>query len=344
MKTVFRLIVAHALFTSRWWSSAADLPSPSEATDTHSEGRHHQESSCNVKELLGHAKALRCDDLRNALLSDESCARAADKSGRTALHWIGGNARLQGDTNEHEREYILGKSGFCTQVYIAFAGPKSIWSVDSSGMLPLHWAAANGMSEVAATLIISSRNKDGTPKALSNINIMEAQEATKGMTPLLVACSHNHLETIRVLVSNKADVNSLDNDGQSCLIKAVLNGRKDIIEFLVSEAKVDTNIRDMESKLKWSACHFGVFAGRKEVISQLLDLKSCDIDMEDSEGLTPYALAGVIPDREEIRNLLVNYRISSIQARHRAWEDARPIPRPHGPLEERNIGHSPTSL
>ena len=88
-------------------------------------------------------------------------------------------------------------------------------------MLPLHWAAANGMSEVAATLIISSRNS--VSKAVSKINIMEARESSKGMTPLLVACSHNHLETIKVLVSNEADVNSLDDDGQSCLIKAVLN-------------------------------------------------------------------------------------------------------------------------
>ena len=62
-----------------------------------------------------------------------------------------------------------------------------------------------------------------------------------------------------------------------------------------------------------------MFAGRKEIVELLLRHDGCDLDMKDAKGLTPYALAGVVPDRDEIRNLLVTVRIQSIQREHKVW-------------------------
>ena len=84
-------------------------------------------TTCDVETLIGHAKGLRCNQLRAMLSGDESCAQASDRSGRTALHWVGGNARIQGDMNTQEWEYFMGKSGFCTQILVAFAGTNAIW-------------------------------------------------------------------------------------------------------------------------------------------------------------------------------------------------------------------------
>ena len=281
------------------------------------------DSTCDTQALLGHAKGLRCNRLRAMMASDPTCAKAADGARRTALHWIGGNAKIQSNTNAQEWEYLMGKSGFCAQVVLAFAGHGAIWMEDASGMLPLHWAAANGMAEVATTMLRAeaggATEGEGELRR-ARFSMVEAREKTKGMTPLLVACAHNHLDVVRLLVLNKADINVLDDDGHTCLIKAAVNGRKDIVAFLLgTEARANPRMRDSDSKLMWSACHYAVFAGRKEIVELLLRQDGCDLDMKDAKGLTPYALAGVVPDRDEIRNLLVTVRIQSIQREHKVW-------------------------
>lgn len=315
-------------------TTASPLLSPSPSPSSTSRG------TCDVKALLGHAKGLRCDRLRAVLATSSSCASAKDGAGRTALHWIGGNAKIQDNTNDQEWKYLMGKSGFCTQIVLAFAGHDAIWMKDSSGMLPLHWAAANGMEEVASTLLLASLKGESTGGKWSiggersgnersdqereeevrhrHVAMVEAREKTKGMTPLLVACAHNHLHLIKLLILNSANVDAYDGNGHTCLIKASVNGRADIVEYLLgTKARANPRMRDSDSKLMWSACHYAVFAGRKEIIELLLARESCD--MKDAEGLTPYALAGIVPDREEIRNLLVNARIQSIQRDHKAW-------------------------
>ena len=120
-------------------------------------------------------------------------------------------------------------------------------------------------------------------------------------------------------------MDALDDDGHTCLIKAAVNGRADIAKFLLLEAGARPHTRDRDSKLKWSACHYAVFAGRSEIIKLLLEQQGCDLDMKDGEGLTPYALAGVVPDRDDIRSLLVNHRIQSVYGKHSAWVESTEI-------------------
>ena len=60
-----------------------------------------------------------------------------------------------------------------------------------------------------------------------------------GNTPLKMACSHGHLETIRVLVENGANVNYCGS-GLTPLVLASSVLRVDIVDFLLDHgAKVD---------------------------------------------------------------------------------------------------------
>ena len=64
-----------------------------------------------------------------------------------------------------------------------------------------------------------------------------------GFTPLMIASQFNKIEAVKILVENKADINLQNKDGHTALSIAIYNKNNDIVEYLLSkDAKIDNKI------------------------------------------------------------------------------------------------------
>ena len=111
------------------------------------------------------------------------------------------------------------------------------------GTAPLMWAAEEGHADAIRVLIehradISSQSKQEKATAYGTAGpgakIPENLQSG-GLTPLIFAVRQGSLESAKVLVEAKADVNQTSGDGSSPLLVAVLNGRYDIARYLIDK-------------------------------------------------------------------------------------------------------------
>lgn len=93
------------------------------------------------------------------------------------------------------------------------------------GFSAFHLAALNGHKEVVKALIVGKADKE----ILNN----------RRQTPLLLAVAQLHTQIIELLVEKKANVNAIDEDGDTCLHLA-LNDK--IISSDINQAKQNTNL------------------------------------------------------------------------------------------------------
>ena len=66
----------------------------------------------------------------------------------------------------------------------------------------------------------------------------------KDYTPLGKASSFDLLNIARILIENHADVNALDNFGETALMHAVKHNNQNIVEYLLSITGIDVNMID----------------------------------------------------------------------------------------------------
>lgn len=88
-----------------------------------------------------------------------------------------------------------------------------------------------------------------------------------GVSALIWVANNNHLETLKLLVSRKADKEAKSNDGRTAFVWACLWGHLDIIHYLLEEG-VDIDNRDRRGM---SALMHAVAKGHEEVVRILLD-------------------------------------------------------------------------
>ena len=68
-----------------------------------------------------------------------------------------------------------------------------------------------------------------------------------GETPLLISLFRNKTADVsKFLISNGADVNILDNNGSSALMRAIFMGHLDVAELLIEMEETDTEIVDSD--------------------------------------------------------------------------------------------------
>lgn len=65
----------------------------------------------------------------------------------------------------------------------------------------------------------------------------------KELSPLHIACSRGHYDTVRQLINKIADINACDNDGKSSLYLACEYGQVNVVELLLS-GDADVNLCD----------------------------------------------------------------------------------------------------
>lgn len=129
--------------------------------------------------------------------------------------------------------------------------PGVVFSKDTSGNTPLHWAAKNGYKDVAELLLANAANvnawgdKGDTPLHWAafrghedvaelflangaNVDVKNADE----WTPLHAAADAGCKGVVTLLLANRADVNAENNARSTPLYRAVVEGHEDVAEIL----------------------------------------------------------------------------------------------------------------
>lgn len=185
-------------------------------------------------------------------------------------------------------------------------------ATDLEGRTPLYQALADGTIEVATLLVNEGANvataaKDGrTPlhmalslgakgfgiaKRLLQSDSIKAADYAKAKakdeaTPLHIAAEHGPSEAIELLHRLGADVDALDDFGQTPLLISIYKKKWEIAELLIKAgANVDADEREGYAPL------FGAVAGGSDRIVQLLLKAKVDVDAVDEDGYSPLHLA-----------------------------------------------------
>lgn len=98
-------------------------------------------------------------------------------------------------------------------------------------MLIEHGADVNARSKFLPAT--TGRGFEGATPVASAANQAPVEFASGLLTPLLLAAREGDLESARLLVAAKADVNATDGDGKNALALAIFNGNYDLASFLI---------------------------------------------------------------------------------------------------------------
>jgi ankyrin repeat protein len=114
---------------------------------------------------------------------------------------------------------------------------------------PIHEAARDGDLKTVESLL-----KD-------HPDLVSSKDEKYGQTPLHIAAFNDHLDVAKLLLANKADVNTKANNGSTALHLAAAKGNKDMVELLLA-SKADINAVDNDG---WSPLHTAVTWGHKDI-------------------------------------------------------------------------------
>ena len=160
------------------------------------------------------------------LLSHGADINARDKDEWTALHLAASNSHLE------FCGFLIAKGAEC-DIYAASAlgeldrviallekEPDLVMVPDACGLMPMHWAAARGKSQVVELLLAGGAAAD----PLSN---------REGWTPMQRAAANGYTDVVSILLAHGADANALAQDGRSMLQRANTDGHFEIAKLLV---------------------------------------------------------------------------------------------------------------
>jgi ankyrin repeat protein len=147
--------------------------------------------------------------------------------------------------------------------------PDLIFSTDSKGDTPLHWASCNSHKEVIEFLLANK----------ANINAVDSG----GLTPLHCAVGgYDRKDVAELLLANRADINAKNSIGWTPLHFAAAKGYKDVVALLITH-QADVNAKDNKG---WTPLHDAAIAGYAEV-AELLLANHADVNAVDNRGSTP---------------------------------------------------------
>jgi hypothetical protein len=186
------------------------------------------------------------------------------------------------------------KSGDVEKVKTLLKGnPDLVFSKDSNGAVPLHWAALNDRKDVAELL-------------LANNAIVDARESN-GQTPLHLAVFNHHNDVMELLLANKADVNARSNNGTTALSLAANKGYRDLVAVLLAN-KADANAgvpliaAAQQAALSQTAANKENY---KDLVELLLTNKA-DVNAKDGDGYTALHFAVLGSDNDVVEMLLAH--------------------------------------
>lgn len=119
--------------------------------------------------------------------------------------------------------------------------------------------------------------------ALLESGISPNSTDTSDMTPLIWAAWGDHLETVKLLVTHRADIDKHDNRGKTALMAAAWQGNAEIVRFLL-EHGANANAKDHEGD---TALLKAVRSNGNDKTVQTLLEHGAAIEARDASGRTP---------------------------------------------------------
>ena len=126
----------------------------------------------------------------------------------------------------------------------------------------------------------------------------DVNEAKNGWTPLHRAAARGHLDVVKYLVSQGADVNAKNNDGGTPFFMAAVHGHLDVVKYLVSQG-ADVNAEDNDGR---TPLHWAAYNGELDIVKYLVS-QGVDVNAEDDAGETPLDKA-IEENEDEIADFL----------------------------------------
>lgn len=143
-------------------------------------------------------------------------------------------------------------------------------SRDVHGMLPVHYAAANG-KRAALRLLVEASPTD--------VNAIAAKPS--GVTPLMLAARYGHDRCLEYLISHGARLNDADQHGSTALLEAAEGGHSSAVRILLNAGIVPSS---SDSETKRSALHWAAYYGDVQSAKSLLDRAPRLIFEQDCKG------------------------------------------------------------
>lgn len=172
---------------------------------------------------------------------------------------------LQQDNENYDE--LIASYKFLLQLASEYEGT-DFKAIDPSGNSALHLAAAKGFPEIIQYLVENGAN-------ISAEN--DAHE-----TPLLLAVKAGQLKAVEQLYEYYHEDPHIDSEGNTLLISATLNGRMDVLEFLLEKNQAEINHVNVEGK---TALIIAAEYGYREIVDILLK-RGADSTISSLEGKT----------------------------------------------------------
>lgn len=115
---------------------------------------------------------------------------------------------------------------------------------------------------------------------------------------LMIGAWEGNLELMRLFISRGADINLLNANGESAIALAAWRGKSEAVKWLL-----ERGARINAGEKQWSALHYAVFNGHKDLAAYLLD-QGADLDAHSTNGSTPLMMA-VYEGHEDLARFLI---------------------------------------
>jgi ankyrin repeat protein len=183
---------------------------------------------------------------------------------------------------------------------------------DSKGRLPVQIAADLDYTSLVRLLVA---NKSDVPDVFVAAIVGDAERLrvllkenpaqvrgknAGGLSPLHLAAREGHVEAVRILIANGADVKAVEDRyyERTPLHLAVVAAKPAAVAVLL-DSGADANARDSEGD---TALHLAAWSGNEELIKLLLARKA-NCDVKDNANLTPVELARANGQTKAVRLL-----------------------------------------
>ncbi|XP_024880819.1 uncharacterized protein LOC112460398 isoform X1 [Temnothorax curvispinosus] len=176
------------------------------------------------------------------------------------------------------------------------------------GMTPLHAAVLNGCVDIIDLLIksqaeIEANSYDGIDLVIKDITFKVTSKVKakfySGMTPLHLATLNGREDIIGFLIKYRAKVNTRAFNGFTPLHTAVVEGHKGIVNLLIKN-KAQIDARDFAGN---TPLHKAVQAGNKEIV-EILAVNGANVNVKSDDNMTPL-LSAIQCNYREIVEVLI---------------------------------------
>ena len=132
----------------------------------------------------------------------------------------------------------------------------------------------NTSSSPVDLVLVQQKSADSAKvmsKIITNINKNTLNRLINGKNALIIAAGNSYIDTVKVLLTNGADVNSADNDGWTSLMYAANNGDIELAKVLI-ENKANVNAKSYEEKTPLLyAMNSPIESSRNDMINLLIE-------------------------------------------------------------------------